>query len=674
MIAAAASVAFLVSLVTTPLVRRLAILCGATDMPDARRVHLRPTPRGGGLAVALAAFIALALATDPSSHLMYPLAGALFLLVVGIVDDLRSLRAEIKLVAQVIAAVLAVAGGLRFDLFGAEPGLVLGLVDAAVTVVWIVLITNAFNLADGLDGLASGLGVISFVALAAAGLHAGDLGAATPPLVLTAALLGFLPYNFNPATIFLGDTGSLLIGYAISVLALHGPGGTALPPLAAFLLVAIPATDTFLAIARRFLSRSLRAWGEGDFWGGITGGLRNMVSPDRRHIHHRLIDLGFSHRRAVILIYIAAASTAALAYLELGSKSWPMDLFALGLASAVIALVQALGIDELRPAHSGLFLPVVRRLARHRRLIVHADLGLAAAAYLSALVLTGTGHGLDMAAAGAVGVMAGIQLIVFARLAVYRTAWWATGMSGFGLLVRTCVIGAAGGYVALRLLGLPASVGSGIVYFALLLPAVTLMRFAQLMLTHARNADESIERTLICGTDTEGRNALLRTRRNGLRRLDPIGFIEVRPRWQGRQLGRLPVLGTLEGLEAILHQEQIRHLIIADPRLSDESLDWVRAVCRQRGVQLHHYVEKFVTYDTLAPAVAAANGNGASLIKGNGAAAHGNGANGDGDGTTANGNGNGATILNNVVSITSGSGASSPWEPSSPTLGGSRSR
>src|SRR5207249_3522269 len=308
MIWAAPAAAFLISLAATPVVRRLALLCGATDVPDARRVHSRPTARAGGVGVALAAAAGLVLA-GPTGH----------------------------------------------------------------------------------------LGPLVFVGAGTA-VHGGDVAAATAPLVLAAALLGFLPYNFNPATIFLGDSGSLVIGYALAVLPLAGTAGPIMTPLAALFLVAVPATDTSLAIARRFLSRCLRARGDGLFWEGLSDGLRNTARPDRRHVHHRLLDLGFNQRRAVLLLYMAATSTAALAYLVAGVPSWPVDVVALGIGVTVIWLVQALGFDELQPARSGLILPVLRRLARRRPLIVVVDLLLVVAAYGGSLALTG-GHRMPAAAA-----------------------------------------------------------------------------------------------------------------------------------------------------------------------------------------------------------------------------------------------------------------------------------
>jgi UDP-GlcNAc:undecaprenyl-phosphate GlcNAc-1-phosphate transferase len=616
-------VALLLTLAATPLVRRLAFLCGVTDIPDARRIHKRPTARAGGLGVAIAVAVALAVVQALPVRLdPWVLGGGALLLAVGLIDDVLSIQPHTKLFAQLLAAVLAVVGGLRFPLFGPEATGFLTFVDPVLTVVWIVLITNALNLTDGLDGLASGIGVISFLALTAAALRMGDVSAAVPPLVLAAALLGFLVYNFNPASIFLGDCGSLVIGYAMAVLPLVGFHKGPVPALAAFLLVALPATDTMLAIARRFVSRCLRTWGEGHFLRGLVEGLRNTVAPDRRHIHHRLIDLGFSQRRAVLLLYVGAASTSALAYLVAGSSSWPIDLFALGLGLTVIALIRALGIDELQPARSDLYLPVLHRLARHRWMLVVADGALVAAAYTGALALTGHGAPLVRVAAAA-AIMAATTLGSFVVSRVYRTAWFAAGVGGIGQLVQACASGVIAGYALLRLLDLPTHGSTAFVHFLLILPPVTMVRYSYDLVRHAARG-AGAERALICGTAMDARQALRRLRRDGLRAIEPIGFIEFRPRLQGRDLARLPVLGTLDALPGIVRERRVTHLVIADPGLPGEALTWVRAVCQQLDVRVHRYVEKLVPYDLLRPAGEAmpanGNGNGNGNANGNGSA------------------------------------------------------
>jgi len=595
----AGALAFLLSVALTPVVRRLAILAGITDAPGPRRIHLRPIPRSGGLAVGTAVAIACGIAGGIPAH-MSPLAvvGAALLLVVGFADDVRSVSPKLKLLGQVVAAVLAVVGGVRLELLApAGSAGVTAAADAALTVAWIVFITNAVNLTDGLDGLASGIGVIAFSWLSLAALQGGDAASALVPLAFAGAILGFLIYNFNPASIFLGDTGSLLIGYAMAVLPLMGNGGHALPTLAAFLLVAVPLTDTLLAIARRFLSRCIASWAEGRFLFGILDGLRNTLSPDRRHVHHRLLDLGLTQRRAVLMLYLAAGTTGALGYLVSASPGWPVDLFAVGFAVAVIAVVESLGFDELQPVRSGLFLPLLRRLAGHRWLLKAADALVVMSMYAAALWVNGRLGTFTLETALALLLMVGLQLFTFAALGVYRAAWGMTGVSGVGLLLRACTAGTVAGYVVLRLLDLPVGGGAAIVYFSLVLSAVTVIRLSYVLLLYAAQRALPAEPTLICGTAAGARHALAHLRQAGVGNLKPIGLIALRPRLQGRQVDQLPVLGTLELLPAIVREHRAVHVVIADPSLRGDRAAWVRAVCRHLGVRVHRYMEKFVSYD-----------------------------------------------------------------------------
>jgi len=594
-----AALAFLLSVALTPVVRRLAILAGITDAPGPRRIHLRAIPRSGGLAVGTAVALACGAVAGLPPHMgALAAAGAALLLVVGFADDVLSLSPKLKLLAQVVAAILAVVSGVRLELVA--PAGAAGfpaLADAALTVAWIVFITNAVNLTDGLDGLASGIGVIAFSMLSAAALRGGDAASALVPLAFTGALLGFLVYNFNPASIFLGDTGSLLIGYAMAVLPLMGNGGHALPALAAFLLVAVPVTDTLLAIARRFLSRCIAAWAEGRFWFGLIDGLRNTLSPDRRHVHHRLLDLGLTQRRAVFMLYLAGGTTGALGYLVSFSPGWPVDLFAVGFAVAVIAVVESLGFDELQPVRSGLILPLLRRLASHRWLLKGADALVVMGMYAAALWVNGRLGTFTLETAIALVLMVVIQLTAFAALGVYRTAWGMAGVSGVGLLLRACTVGTVTGYVVLRLFALPVGGGAAVVYFSLVLSAVTVIRLSYVLLLHAAQRTLPAEPTLICGTAAGARHALAHLRQAGVGNLKPIGLIALRSRLQGRQVDQLPVLGTLELLPAIVREHRAAHVVIADSSLRGDRAAWVRAVCRQLGVRVHRYMEKFVSYD-----------------------------------------------------------------------------
>ncbi len=295
-----------------PLVRRLAFRVGAVDVPDERRVHRDPTPRLGGLAVifGFGAAVTIAVATGVlvsggtgQPDLLALLAGGLIVLAVGVLDDVRSLRPGIKLAAEIAAASIVVyVGGCRIGGLSGPGEIVVGLgsLAAPFTVVWIVLVTNALNLVDGIDGLASGTGVIILGAIAVIALGFEMPLVATLAALGAGACAGFLVHNFHPATIFLGDSGSLSIGFGIGVLSTYAraKGTTGAITLATLLIVALPLGDAFWAMNRRYFRglspQSLRSH---------LAGFSRMFEPDRNHLHHRLLRAGLGQRAATYALY-----------------------------------------------------------------------------------------------------------------------------------------------------------------------------------------------------------------------------------------------------------------------------------------------------------------------------------------------------------------------------------
>jgi UDP-GlcNAc:undecaprenyl-phosphate/decaprenyl-phosphate GlcNAc-1-phosphate transferase len=328
-----------ISFVATPLARRLALRIGAVDEPDARRVHAAPMPRLGGLAVAAGMVGAIALATAlgaprtasalaESGRILSLCAGALAIVVVGAVDDVRGVSPTVKLSVQILAAGVAFAGGYR--VLGVtnpftDTYLMLGGAGALLTVLWIVAITNSFNLVDGLDGLAAGLGIISGTTLLAIAWIEGRPETLPFWSVLVGALAGFLVHNFTPASIFLGDSGSLLVGFLIALLALQAleKSATAVVLLASVLAVGLPIADTWLTVVRRT----------------TAGGLRGVFRADRAHLHHRMLDgVDRSQRRAVLALYAIAVGCSAIALFAALSQSLLNATLAIG-AGAIGAVV-----------------------------------------------------------------------------------------------------------------------------------------------------------------------------------------------------------------------------------------------------------------------------------------------------------------------------------------------
>jgi UDP-GlcNAc:undecaprenyl-phosphate/decaprenyl-phosphate GlcNAc-1-phosphate transferase len=299
------------ALLLTPAVRGLARRWHLVDAPGQRKIHTVSVPRVGGVAVALAMLLALALAAaggrvsvDDIRAWLPILAGGVFVFGIGLWDDLRSLPAWVKLAVQLGGAGVTVALGVRIEhvtFFGVTLGL--GLLALPLTVLWIVGLTNAFNLMDGLDGLATGLAIIAAATCAVVSLARDDRQGGMLLLVLLGALCGFLPYNFNPATIFLGDSGSLVVGYVLAVTAITSfqKGATALVVLGPLLLFALPISETLHSVVRRVREQ----------------GLRHVFLADQQHVHYRLVDIGLSHRKAVLLLYGVSLALSLLALMTM---------------------------------------------------------------------------------------------------------------------------------------------------------------------------------------------------------------------------------------------------------------------------------------------------------------------------------------------------------------------
>jgi len=291
-------VAFAISFAMTPIVKSFAVKIGAMDVPtEKRRVHDHPIPRMGGLAIFIGFLLSVVLFADITTQVQGILLGAIIIVVIGAIDDIVSLRAIVKLIGQIIAAGVAVAHGVLIEffmnpnIFSGEEYIALEILSIPITVLWIVGVTNAVNLIDGLDGLACGVSTIASLTMFVVALLVSEGNVAIMLAALMGACLGFLPYNFNPAKIFMGDTGSQLLGFVLATVSSIGMFKfyavvTFLVPV---LALAVPLLDTIFAFARRILK------GQSPF------------TPDRGHFHHRLIDMGLSQKQAVAILYSITA-------------------------------------------------------------------------------------------------------------------------------------------------------------------------------------------------------------------------------------------------------------------------------------------------------------------------------------------------------------------------------
>ena len=310
-ILAGPAIAFILCYFVTPPVKRFAENVGAIDVPkDTRRVHDHPIPRMGGLAIFIGFVISVLLTVDMSMQVMGLLLGAVIIAVMGALDDILTLNPWIKLGGQFLAALVAIRCGIVFDaisnpgFLNAETTIPLGWLSIPVTIIWIIACTNAVNLIDGLDGLAVGISAISSISMMIVSLILPS-GVGSIPLLLAClagACFGFMPYNLNPAKIFMGDVGSQFLGFVLSCVSIMGLFKfhaiiTFLVPL---LSLAVPLGDTVFAFFRRIVH------GQSPF------------HPDRGHIHHKLIDMGMNQKQAVAVLYAASAILGMIAVLIAG--------------------------------------------------------------------------------------------------------------------------------------------------------------------------------------------------------------------------------------------------------------------------------------------------------------------------------------------------------------------
>jgi UDP-N-acetylmuramyl pentapeptide phosphotransferase/UDP-N-acetylglucosamine-1-phosphate transferase len=350
---------FVVSYLLTPVVRWLAVRFGIVDLPNERRPHKRATARGGGLAIFLGFHAACLMAVafpwpkfagglDFAWWQRFVLP-SLVLLIIGLIDDIRGMRPLVKLGGQAIAASLIFLGGARFGiLLGHQLPLWL---DFVMVNLWILAVINAFNLVDGLDGLASGLAIIS--ALGLCGVVALDHLPANVLVLLgfIAACLAFLRYNFHPASVFLGDTGSMFIGFTLGVVSLQtfNKNTFILSLTIPMLVLGVPIYDTLLAIWRR----SVRKWLNG---GQLTVGrkLPGIMQPDLEHLHHRLLKAGLSTRRVATVLCVGNAALVIFGLLITTFRSHAAGIFLIALLAGAYVLTRHLAILELRDTGTAL--------------------------------------------------------------------------------------------------------------------------------------------------------------------------------------------------------------------------------------------------------------------------------------------------------------------------------
>jgi UDP-GlcNAc:undecaprenyl-phosphate/decaprenyl-phosphate GlcNAc-1-phosphate transferase len=578
----------LLTVLLVPPIRHLAIRLSCIALPTGKRWHRRATPSLGGGAFFLG-FLLPTLFVSPSPSASLPLlfvAAQMFIL--GTCDDLRRINPATKLMGQIIAAATAIFFGYSLH-FSTWPPL-----DALLTALWIVGLTNAVNLLDNMDGLAGGIGLIAALYLTFLFSQRGDLQHSLLALALAGAIAGFLVYNFHPASIFMGDAGSLFLGSMLSLLTLQARGQAsnilslvAVPTL----ILLVPIIDTTLVMFTRILRGQPISQGGKD------------------HTSHRLVSLGLTETKAVLLLYcMAALSGASALFIEklsytLSLSLVPLVILALALFTVYLAQVEIVSAAEGERRAEEKKLPALFiTLTYKRRLLeVLLNASLIAFVYYLAFMLRFDFH---LEASHLSRYLMSLPLILsatyvaFFAFGIYRGVWRYTALEDVMRMAKGTIGGTLLGVVAVfGIYGFAGySRGVFILYALLLLlgMAASRLSFGLFGLILSRQRTTAIP-VLVYGAGDGGEAVVRECRKNPKLGYRPMGFLDDDPRKQGRAILGLPVVGGVDSLAEILRRERIHGLIISSPSiLASGNADRARALCAEKHVWVRRLWFEFV--------------------------------------------------------------------------------
>lgn len=583
------------SLALTPLAGKLAVLVGAMDVPDTRKVHKSPIPRLGGLAVAVSFFVSAAVVyllfpddlpkgLRDLPHFLILIDSVIAVLFIGVCDDVWTLRPGQKFAVQMVAGALVYIAGYRLTTITNPFGggiLNLGVFAFPATVFWVVGITNSFNLIDGLDGLAAGVAVIAGLTILGVSLVNHYLDTALFAALLVGSVLGFLKYNFNPAKIFLGDSGSLFLGFMLSVISIRSSvkGSTAFSILVPLLALGLPIMDTGLAVLRR-LMRSIIDGGSTP----LKKKLHSLFLPDRRHIHHQLLAHGLSHRNAVLMLYSISFAFGICAFLVTASNL-NSSLILLAAGVATVFMVRKLGYREMQLLGNGVILHLYNRTILKKHAV---QLGIDILSVLfSFLVSEALVNSLRLSDLSSFPILLTTLLVSAAQFTVMSMG----GMRkveirllavGDFIRITKCLFMAV--IVSMPLLVL-FSMGqwdarllmASTIDFYLLGTSIIGSRVSFHVLNHlVRKSALNGNRVLIYGANSSGLlilQSLLGEREGGT---IPVGFLDDDPEMEGKFVDGYKVFGGHWRLESVIKKQKVSQIYLSSGEISPVILKRIR--------------------------------------------------------------------------------------------------
>lgn len=571
-------VPFTISLILTPLVKRIAIWQGYVAYPRSERWHKHPTALLGGISIYLASAIPALLVKIPDNRILGLFIGSSFLFLVGLADDKFHLKPYTKLTCQIIAGCLAIAFGIVLGLPNEQ------FISIPLTLLWIVAVTNSFNLLDNIDGLAAGIAGISgfMLFLSSVIFSTNPLGAYG--LIISGAAFGFLPYNFNPAKIFMGDSGSMFLGFSLAIISamethrhISGLLSSLIIPV---LILSVPLFDTLFVIALRKLQG------------------RRVFEGGKDHTSHHLVTIGFSQRKTVVLLYAISISFGLIAILYSKMHIAVISTMAF-LGTALLfyfgiflsdSVAHLRGQKSLRKAGSNATVLTAFLLHKRRAAEVLMDLAFIYLAYTVSYYLRFEGKVLS----GNLQLMREsmpwlilIKMSVFFVFGLYRGAWRYISISDLLTIFKTVSIASVSSvlFLTYSFRFKEYSRAVFIIDWIILLFLVSASRVSFRVLGEFfGRIGEKGKNVLIFGAGDTGEMVIREIKRNKSLNYNPVGFIDDDPQKNGMHIQGIRVLGARSKIRGLILQNNVKEIIVAIPWIDAAGLSEIAKLCAEYGI------------------------------------------------------------------------------------------
>lgn len=582
-LAATFALAFTITLGTTPLVRKFALAVGRVAYPKSDRWHTQPTALLGGIAIFAGVVLSVTILQPLTLTVLGILSGIIAVFLLGLTDDFLGIKPYVKLAGQMMAAAFPLVFGIHIEFFSNPVLAVL------VTLGWFIVVTNAFNLLDNMDGLSTGIAVIAALVLGVDSLLRHDMLTAGLALAVCGAALGFLPYNFHPARIFMGDCGSMVLGFALAAISITGQWrdstNLALTLAIPFLVLAVPLFDTTFVTITRTLSR------------------RRISQGGRDHTSHRLVFLGMPEPKAVVLLYTLSGMLGLLALAAARLEVYTSILIAAGVVIFLFFFGVFLGevkVYEERDSYpdeqNGRRMTFINSVLYYKKQIaeVAVDAALIVIAYFLAYLLRFEWalSPLNMALiAKSLPIFLVVTLASLLYFRLYQTIWRYIGLRDLMNVLRAVTVGTVLSVIALVLLtrfenySRAVFVIHAFLLFIFVAGTRVLVRVLREIFTGAIAGGKRI---LIYGADDAGELILREIRHHRRGEFKPIGFLDDNPQKIGRRIHGLSVLGGASDISRIVGEKQVEGVLIAIPPAAAQQLNTLEDACSNLGLKIYH--------------------------------------------------------------------------------------